>query len=388
MALPEKPIKSAFVIICLLGLAYVDITVANFADYVSDQITDSVKLGLIVLLCVVGFVSGREFLRFTRTTSIFLAAMSFLVVFHVTELTEEFTLFQPMPLFGEMTLAKHAFETTMLIGSICLLLGGIYFSVFEINKARKQLDAHVKQLKSLASQLSITEERERRELATQLHDHIGQSLIVSKAKLDEQRRSEISHEHARVLEEVCERLKKVIQDTRSLTFDLSSPLLYMIGFEAAAEQWLADEIQEKHGIKTEFENDEQHKPIGNDIRAILFRNLRELLINVVKHAKAEKVKVSVCREDADIRVSIEDDGVGFDPVEVRSRSIMDGKFGLFSIGERLEQLGGRVEIDSKPGTGSRVMMTAPLKSEEVTAGSPKWKDRRAKGRDESQLSWD
>ncbi|MHC4121293.1 MAG: sensor histidine kinase [Planctomycetota bacterium] len=369
MALPEKPIKSAFVIICLLGLAYVDITVANVAGYVSDQIADSVKLALIVLMCFVGFVSGREFLRFTRTTSIFLAAMSFLVVFHVTELTEEFMVFKPAPLLGEMTLAKHAFETGMLIGSICLLLGGIYFSVSEISKARKQLDTHVAQLKSLASQLSITEERERHQLATQLHDHIGQSLIISKAKLDEQRNSDVSDEHAKVLEEVCERLKKVIQDTRSLTFDLSSPLLYLIGFEAAAEQWLADEIQEKHGIKTEFENDEQHKLMSDDIRAILFRNLRELLINVVKHAKAEKVKVSVSRYDGDIRVCIEDDGVGFDPVEVRSRSIAEGKFGLFSIAERLEQLGGCVQIDSKPGTGSRIIMTAPLKHEEATTGS-------------------
>ena len=369
MTLPEKPIKSAFLILCLIGLAYVVITVANVTDHVSDQIGDSVKLGLIVLLCVVGFISGNEFFCFTRTTSIFLAGMSFLIVFHITELTEEFMVFQPVPLLGKMTLAKHAFETTLMIGSICLFLGGICFSVFEINKARKQLDAHVAQLKSLASQLSITEERERHQLATQLHDHIGQSLIISKAKLDEQRGCEVSAELAEVLEEVCKCLEKVIQDTRTLTFDLSSPLLYLIGFEAAAEQWLADEVQAKHGIKTEFETDGQHKLMSDDIRAILFRNLRELLINVVKHAKAEKVKVSICRDDEDIHVRIEDDGVGFDPVEVKSRSIMDGKFGLFSIGERLEQLGGRVEIDSEPGGGCRIMMMAPLKREEVTTDS-------------------
>jgi signal transduction histidine kinase len=356
---------------CLFGLVYVVITVANATDHVSVQIGDSVKLGMIVSLCVIGFILGKEFFRFTRTTSIFLAAMSCLVVWHLTELTEEFMIFQPVPLFGKTTWAKRAFETTLVIGSVCLCLWGIYFSVFEINKARRQLDAHVAQLKSLASQLSITEERERHHLATQLHDHIGQSLIISKAKLDEQRGSDVSGEHAKVLEEVCECLKKVIQDTRSLTFDLSSPLLYLIGFEAAAEQWLADEIQEKHGITTEFENDGQHKPMSDDIRAILFRNLRELLVNVVKHAEAESVKVSVCREDGDIHVRVEDDGVGFDPVEVKSQSITDGKFGLFSIAERLEQLGGHVEIDSKPGGGSRIKMTAPLKREEAMAGGQK-----------------
>jgi signal transduction histidine kinase len=363
---PKKPIKSAFFIICLIGLAYVVTTVANVTGYGSDQITDSVKLGLIIILCIVGFTSGRAFFRFTRTTSIFLAAMSFLIVFHITELTEEFIIFQPVPLFGEVTLVKRAFETTLMIGSVCLLLGGIYLSVFEINKARKQLDADVAQLKSLASQLSITEERERHRLATQLHDHIGQSLIISKSKLDKHRASGASGELVKDLEEVCKCLDQVIQDTRTLTFDLSSPILYLMGFEAAAKQWLDAKIQKKHGIKTEFEDDGQYKPLSEDIRAVLFRNLRELLINVVKHAKAENVKVSVCRDDEDIRVRIEDDGIGFDPVEAKSRSIINGKFGLFSIRERLEQLGGRVEIDSKHGVGSKIVMTAPLKREEVT----------------------
>ena len=358
--------KSTFFIICLIGLAYVVTTVANFAGYISDQIIDLVKLVLIIILCIVGYISGREFFRFTRTTPIFLLAMSFLIVFHVTELTEEFEIFQPVPLFGEVTLVKRAFETTLMIGCVCLFLGGIYLSVFEINKARKQLDADVAQLRSLASQLSLAEERERRRLATQLHDHIGQSLIISKAKLDEYRGSDAPSEFIKVLEEVCECLNQVIQDTRTLTFDLSPPVLYLVGFEAAADQWLTDEIQKKYGIKTEFEDDGQHKPLEDDIRTVLFRNVRELLINVVKHARAERVKLSICKLDTKIHVCIEDDGIGFDPNKVKSIAAASGKFGLFSIRERLEQLGGHVEIDSKPGVGSRITMTAPLKNVKVT----------------------
>ena len=357
--------KNAFFIICLLGFAYVVTTVVNVAGYVSDQIIDSVKLGLIIILCIVGFISGKEFFRFTRTATIFWVAMSFLIVLHITELTEEFVLFQPVPLFGEVTLAKRAFETTLMIGSVCLLLGGIYLSVFEINKARKQLDADVTQLRSLASQLSLTEERERHRLATELHDHIGQSLIISKAKLDKYRKSAAPGGHTNVLEEVCEYLNQIVQDTRTLTFDLSPPVLYLVGFEAAAEQWLTDEIQKKHGIKTEFKDDGQHKPLDDDIRVVLFRNVRELLINVVKHAKADSVKLSVHRSNTDIHVCIEDDGVGFDPDKVKSSAAASGKFGLFSIRERLGQLGGRVEINSRPGGGSRIIMTAPLKKTEV-----------------------
>jgi signal transduction histidine kinase len=91
-----------------------------------------------------------------------------------------------------------------------------------------------------------------------------------------------------------------------------------------------------------------------------------LLINVVKHAKAQKVKVSVLRVNENIQVRVEDDGIGFNPLEVKTGAILSGKFGLFSIRERLEQLGGSVEIRSRPGQGCRIIMTAPLKSEETT----------------------
>jgi len=231
---------------------------------------------------------------------------------------------------------------------------------------RKQAEQRIlenrAQLKSLASQLSLTEERERRRLATELHDQIGQSLVISKIKLDQLRESAASDEFTMALEEVCHCLTQVIQDTRMLTFDLSSPILYELGFEAAVAEWLADEVRGKHGIQTEFEDDGQLKPLDEDIRALLFRNVRELLINIVKHARAGKVKVSLRKVDEHIKVTVEDDGVGFDPVEVRARAAQRAEFGLFSIRERLEQLGGQIEIESRPRHGSRISMIAPLKS--------------------------
>ncbi len=217
------------------------------------------------------------------------------------------------------------------------------------------------QLKSLASQLSVTEERERRRLASELHDHIGQSLIISKIKLDAVRHSGTSNEIPEVLDEVTMYLGRVIQDVRTLTFDLSSPILYELGFEAAVSEWLSDHIQNKYDIETEFEDDEKNKPLDNDIRALMFRNVRELLINVVKHAEAKRVKVTTNKVGNHIEVSVEDNGVGFDPGKVISMATRKSKFGLFSIRERLEKLGGNIEIKSIPGKGSKITMTAPLK---------------------------
>jgi signal transduction histidine kinase len=121
------------------------------------------------------------------------------------------------------------------------------------------------------------------------------------------------------------------------------------------------QIGAKHGIETEFEDDGRQKHLDDDIQALLFRNVRELLINVVKHSNAKKVKVSISRVNEHINIEVEDNGKGFDPVKVTSRAAKETKFGLFSIKERLEQLGGQFEIDSKPGRGSKFSMITPLK---------------------------
>jgi PAS domain S-box-containing protein len=233
---------------------------------------------------------------------------------------------------------------------------------------RRLLDDR-EQLKSLASQLSLTEERERHRLATLLHDHVGQSLVFSKIKLDQLRKSESSGELTKALNDVSRCLGQVIQETRTLTFDLSYPILYELGFEAAVAEWLTEEIQEKHGIETEFQDDGQAKPLDDDIRALLFRNVREVLLNIVKHARAHHVKVSVGKADRDISVSVEDDGVGFDPVEVTATAAKRAEFGLFSVRERLEQLGGHIELESKPGRGTKITMFAPLKYEQTKDGT-------------------
>jgi PAS domain S-box-containing protein len=251
------------------------------------------------------------------------------------------------------------------IGGKILTLG-IARDITEHKRTEQELFDHQAKLKSLASQLSLTEERERYRLATDLHDQISQSLVISKIKLDQLRKSSISDEINEPLEDICSCLGQIIDDTRALTFDLSYPILYELGFEAAVAEWLTDQIQEKHRIKTEFEDDGQQKPLDDDIRVLLFRNVRELLINVIKHAEANKVKVTIRRDNEYINVVVEDDGVGFDPVEVTSMASKRAEFGLFSIRERLEQLGGMIEIDSKPGFGSKITMRAPLKYNKST----------------------
>jgi PAS domain S-box-containing protein len=257
---------------------------------------------------------------------------------------------------------------SLVIGDKDVILG-LFVNITERKKVESKLIEYQEQLKSLASQLSLIEERERRHIATELHDQISQSLVISKIKLDSMRESVSPGESKKVLKEVCNCLEQVIQDTRTLTFDLSYPILYELGFEAAVAEWLDEEIRQKHGIKTEFQDDEHKKPLDEDIRALLFRNVRELLINVVKHAKAKKVKVSIRKWNNDICVIVDDNGVGFDVSQIESLVTKKAQFGLFSIRERLESLGGHFEIKSKVGRGSKITMKAPLKYQKTTNGA-------------------
>ena len=122
-------------------------------------------------------------------------------------------------------------------------------------------------------------------------------------------------EHEEAVQEICDDVRQIIERTRNLMSDLSRPILYDLGLEAALEEWLTVEIKRKHGIETEFEDDGRAKPLDDDVRTILFRNVRELLTNVIQHAGVKKVKVSICRIDGDIEVRVEDDGVGFHRAE-------------------------------------------------------------------------
>ena len=230
--------------------------------------------------------------------------------------------------------------------------------ISEQKQAEKEIRTYQQQLRSVASELSLTEERERRRLATDLHDHVGQILALAQIKLGAIRESASSTHLVEPMDEVRRLIEQTIQYTRSLTFELSPPILYDLGFEAAVE-WLAELIQEQQGITVKVQADRSAKPMNDEIRVILFQTVRELLVNVVKHAKAKHIRIFIAREEAALQVKIEDDGLGMGI----SADAADGPsgFGFFSIGERLKYLGGHLEVVSEPGWGTRVTLQVPLK---------------------------
>jgi signal transduction histidine kinase len=226
-------------------------------------------------------------------------------------------------------------------------------------QTEERLHLYQEQLRSLASELSVTEQRERRRLATDLHDSISQILAISKLKLDLLRNSTTSAAAARELVEISELIDQALQHTRSLTFELSPPVLYELGLEAALES-LVERMQQMHGLRIEFVDDEQPKALSEDLAAFCFRAVQELLINIVKHARATTATVSTGKYGDKVRIVVADDGVGYVSDDTFANVDRRTGFGLFSISERLRHLGGSLEIRSGPGRGTRVILLAPL----------------------------
>jgi PAS domain S-box-containing protein len=215
------------------------------------------------------------------------------------------------------------------------------------------------QLRALANQLTQAEQRERRRLAHMLHDHLQQLLVAARLRLAGVREHASRREQRLAMRRVDELLDQSIEAARTLTVELSPPILHEAGL-CAALHWLVRWMNEKHGLVVHLDAPEPVEPSDQDVRSFLFQAVRELLFNIVKHARVGDATIRVRDHDGQLAVIVEDQGAGFDVHEIESRAGAGGGFGLFSIRERLEGIGGHMLIESRPGEGTRTTLTAPL----------------------------
>ncbi len=226
------------------------------------------------------------------------------------------------------------------------------------------VDERTKQLQRLAFERARAEESERRAIARDLHDDLGQLLAVAKLKLTKLRAGDGKPAAEQVIAEVVDLIARAEGSIRSLAFQLSPPVLYELGLIPAL-QWLAEEMKKTYGLSVEVSDDAREKPLSQAARAIVFRAIRELLINVVRHAGVSKAYVSATRVGEGIEVAVTDDGNGFDSDTIAAQS--GAGFGLTSVRERLSFIGGSVDISSMQGDGTEVTLRVPLQTGEKAA---------------------
>ncbi len=227
-----------------------------------------------------------------------------------------------------------------------------------LKRAHEDLAERAAQLRALAGELTLSEQRERQRLAQILHDHLQQLLVAAKmrtATLGPAGDKTIRQAAA----EIAHLIDEAITASRLVTAELSPPILHEGGLPAGL-RWLARRMAERHGLQVDLAMEEDLPLVGEEVRLLLFESVRELLFNAVKHARVASVKLDVQRiAAADIGITVSDTGAGFDPDTLKKAGETGGGFGLFSIRERLELLGGRMDFDSAPGQGSRFTLTAP-----------------------------
>ncbi|MCC7410558.1 MAG: PAS domain S-box protein [Gammaproteobacteria bacterium] len=223
----------------------------------------------------------------------------------------------------------------------------------DITERRQMQD----KLRRAVAELALTGERERRELAGMLHDHVVQDLALAKLTL-----GQLPPPRGRASRAACEELRalldKTVREARTLMFEISPPVLYELGLGATLE-WLIERFSAATGIATEFCRHGADAPLSTEQQVTLFQTARELLANVRKHADAGHVTVSCTVSDGLFTLAVADDGCGFDTA-AQTLHAPGEKFGLYSLHDRLDLFGGDLHVRSQPGQGTTVEVTLPF----------------------------
>lgn len=227
-------------------------------------------------------------------------------------------------------------------------------------------------LRGLAEQLAASEELERWQISRYIHDTIVQNLSLSSMKLGGLQNSLTKaglDEKASTLNDTRTLIADAIDECRNAMSELTPPLLYELGLVAALID-LANRLKERHGTPITIEGSGENDNLGHTLRGLLFQSARELIINALKHANCSCIRVSVGIIECGVQLVVQDDGRGFDAVTLYQHKAVRGGFGLFSVRERVQNLGGRLEIQSSPGRGTEIRIFMPvLEDEKQDAGS-------------------
>lgn len=239
--------------------------------------------------------------------------------------------------------------------SLSNMVGAVSAREKELATAVHDREAAIRRNRAISAELAATEERERRRLAEELHDRVSQALAVAGMRIGLAQRACGPSDD---LEQARELLRIAIDESRAITSELASPALFILGLEAALRD-TAEEIAEEHEIQVVVEADFDESELLDEVKSILLRSARELMMNVVKHAAATRISARIEQDDRTVILTVTDDGVGAQTFSAGAGA-HGGGFGLESIRQRVKGLGGTVDIRSVPGEGTVASVRIPI----------------------------
>jgi len=243
--------------------------------------------------------------------------------------------------------------------SLLQLVAGRAASLIEHALLLEQVRAGRARSQLLAQQLMEAQEAERRHLARELHDEIGQALTALKINLQGLQYVVRDSVPAARLGESIALVDNVLQQVRSMSLDLRPSMLDDLGL-AAALRWYLDRQAKRAGFTAEFRSDASDIRAPANFETACFRVAQEAITNIIRHARAQHVGVELVQRDEELQLTIQDDGTGFDVTAAHSRASRGGSLGLLGMQERVLLIGGRIEIDSGAGRGTAIHVRFPL----------------------------
>ncbi|MCP3977881.1 MAG: hypothetical protein GY716_00930 [bacterium] len=235
-------------------------------------------------------------------------------------------------------------------------------ALFEAHESREQQDETYQRLRRLTRRLEHAKEEERRFIARELHDELGQALSAAKITLQRLSRKLTTPGDARLTTDAIELINGLISRVRELSLDLRPPLLDELGFMPALRGYAEGQSQ-RTGLRIRVVAEPEPDAMDPDVATAAFRVVQEALTNVVRHAGARNVEIGVDCGDERVRLSIRDDGAGFDLDQALEAAVRGRHLGLLGMRERVEALGGVLVVDSAPGRGTAITAELPLTDE-------------------------
>lgn len=253
--------------------------------------------------------------------------------------------------------SSGAHELTRLGVAFDEMADSLERSLGDTNHALEVVRRSQDRLRTLSRALLEGQEAERSQLARELHDEVGQALTAATLNLDALRAGEAANEGK--VDEALDVVKRALNQVRDLSLDLHPSILDDLGL-AAALRWYLGRQAERSGIRVSVDANRLDRRLPKPVETACFRICQEAVTNVLKHAGATRVDVAIGIEDGTVRMTVADDGRGFDVDEAHERTRRQPSLGLIGMEERATLLGGSLDVVSRPGEGTEIRVTLPL----------------------------
>ncbi|WP_198513454.1 PAS domain-containing sensor histidine kinase [Confluentibacter lentus] len=219
--------------------------------------------------------------------------------------------------------------------------------VTERVEANEAIKNYQKSLQNLTTEIFLVEEKQRKQIAANIHDHLSQSLVISKMKLQDLREQTSLKNHISDIDFINSHITDALENSRKITYDLCPPVLYQLGI-IDTMHWFSEKMEDQYKTKIIFTTNIKNIKLDDNKLISIYRSIQEIVTNSIKHAKASLIHIDFKFADKGLNISVTDNGTGFNVDETLNNKILSSGFGLFSLKERIHNLKGIVSIISKP----------------------------------------